>query len=101
MNRMRNIIIISLFFCISPVFAQEKDTVFWNKRMLDIAHKGEHKGWVDIKEDQRFSKNDFWVRNKEAFRLTSHDGMRHISFTTKDELSYKENNSNKIERRFL
>ena len=34
--------------------------------MLEIAHKGEHIGWVDIKEELNFSKNDFFVKNKDA-----------------------------------
>ena len=35
--------------------------------MLEIAHKGEHIGWVDIKEELNFSKNDFFNKNKEAY----------------------------------
>ena len=56
---MRNTIIVCLLFCIGTTKAQE-DTLFWNKRMLDIAHKGEYKGWVNIKEEFLFTKNDFF-----------------------------------------
>ena len=53
-------------FCISMTVAQE-NTAFWNNKMLEIAHKGEHVGWVDIKEELNFSKNDFFDKNKEAY----------------------------------
>ena len=65
MNTIRNIIIVCLLFSISMAFAQ-KDTSFWNKNMLEIAYKGDYIGWVNIKEELNFSKNDFFVKNKEA-----------------------------------
>jgi len=100
MNTLKNIIVINLLFCLGIATAQE-DTIFWNKKMLDIAHKRERTGWVDIKEEYFFSKDNFFVRNKEAFRLANNDSMKHLSSTKKDELGYNENNINKIERRFL
>ena len=100
MNRLKKIITICLLTYLSTAAAQE-DTVFWNRKMLGIAHKGEHNSWVNIKEECLFTKNDFFVRNKEAFRLASNDSMKHLSSTKKDELGYNENNINKIERRFL
>ena len=84
---MKNIITGCLFFCTGVAIAQ-KDTAFWNKKMLDIAHKGEYKGWVNIKEEYLFTKNDFFSRNKEAFQLASNDSMRYVSSTKKDELGY-------------
>ena len=66
----------------------QEDTVFWNRKMLDIAHKRERTGWVDIKEEYLFSKDNFFVRNKEAFRLANNDSMKHLLSTKKDELGY-------------
>ena len=87
MKAIKNIVTVGLLFCVSISIAQ-KDTAFWNKKMLDIAHKGEYKGWVNIKEEYLFTKNDFFSRNKEAFQLASNDSMRHVSSTKKDELGY-------------
>ena len=88
---MKNIIILSLLFCLYTATAQE-NTTFWNNKMLEIAYKGEHIGWVDIKEELNFSKNDFFDKNKEAFRLTVNDNMRYVSSTDKDELGYTQKN---------
>ena len=75
------IIILSVFLLQFSGYAQ--DSLFWNKKMLDIAHKRERTGWVDIKEEFLFSKDNFFVRNKEAFRLASNDSMKHLSSTKK------------------
>ena len=66
MKRVKNTIVICLLFSISMASAQE-NAAFWNNKMLEIAHKGEHIGWVDIKEEFNFSKNDFFEKNKEAY----------------------------------
>ena len=87
MNAIRNTITIGLLFYISMATAQE-DTAFWNGKMLEIARKAERKGWVNIKEEYFFSKNNFFSKNKEAFRLAANDSMRHVSSTKKDELGY-------------
>jgi len=87
MRMIKNLMAVCLFFYVNIATAQE-DTVFWNRKMLDIAHKSERTGWVNIKEEYLFSKDNFFVRNKEAFRLASNDSMRHTSSTKKDELGY-------------
>jgi Zn-dependent metalloprotease len=87
MKIIKNTITVCLFFCISMAIAQ-KDTTFWNKKMLEIAYKGEHNGWVDIKEEYYFTKNDFFIKTKDAFSLTLKDEMQHVSSTEKDELGY-------------
>ena len=87
MKTIKYIIAACLLFCLSMTEAQE-NKAFWNGKMLEIAHKGEHIGWVDIKEELNFSKNDFFDKNKEAFRLTANDNMRYVSSTDKDELGY-------------
>ena len=87
MDTIKKITVICLLAYLGTATAQE-DTAFWNNKMLEIAHKGERKGWVNIKEEYLFSKDNFFSRNKEAFRLASNDSMRHISSTKKDELGY-------------
>ena len=60
MKTIKYLAVICLFLCISTAGAQE-NTAFWNKNMLEIAHKGEHIGWVNIKEELNFSKYCFCV----------------------------------------
>ena len=87
MRVLKNIIAVYLLFCVSMASAQN-DSSFWNKNMLEIAYKGDYIGWVNIKEELNFSKNDFFVKNKNAFLLTSNDSMRLVSSTERDELGY-------------
>jgi Zn-dependent metalloprotease len=72
----------------SVILTAQLDRQFWNQQMLEIADKGEYMGWVDIKDEYRFTKNDFFSKNKAAFLFTSKDEMQHLSSTEKDELGY-------------
>ena len=65
MRAIKIIITVYLLFCVSMASAQN-DSSFCNKNMLEIAHKGEHIGWVNIKEEYRFTKEDFFWKNKNA-----------------------------------
>ena len=61
----QRIIIVSIFLL--PFFGYSQDSLFWNKRMLDIAHKGTHKESGEIKNtasvtNVQTDKNVLWER---------------------------------------
>jgi len=71
----------------SIVATAQSDTAFWNNKMLKIANSGGGQGFIRLKEDTKFTPNEFFITNKEAFRLSDNDEM--ILLRTKsDDLGY-------------
>lgn len=63
---------------------KEAKSSFWNKQMLQIAHPESKNGWIKLKEDKQFTKENFFDQNKEALGVQNASTIR-LTHTSPDQ----------------
>lgn len=64
-----------LFVAVSILLTAQNNESFWNDAMIKLADNSSGEGWIKIREDKKFSHNNFFTLNKEAFKLKENDQM--------------------------
>jgi len=85
---MKSKLLILVFFLILVYSGKtQNDTTFWNKKMLSIAYSDGGNEWLRIKNSNHLTKDDFFTKNSDAYRLSKNDNMNLIS-SKNDNLGY-------------